>query len=358
MKKLFIAVNLFALFSLIIISSCSDDATNPNINTPFVAGYNTIEANESITLSTLSYVNENNPAYVRDSLIIQLAITSYATGGKWKLAWGPALSPDLGNLMFVARDSTTEPDRYTIAIRGTDWCFPFNWEEDLGAIDFAKYPYSAGTGDSISYGALVGLNALLAMRDSITGKSISEYLTGITATSNQMYITGHSLGGQLATVFSAWFLDNGFGSKFNLKTYTFAAPTSGNEEFVQHYSQIFTAANAESHRVENPKDLVHYFAGDLNYVLNNNIPTEYPGSVEAVLIGIEAYFQTYHMVYKHVGERYALGTVDPTNCTYPSGTLDQYECWVGFEHTTSTYLSLMNAPQVNFTTVPCKWKNP
>jgi len=355
MKKNFISANLFAIFSLILIMSCSDDTTSPNVGTPFVAGYNSTESSESMTLATLSYVNENNPAYLRDSLIIQLANTNYATGGKWKLAWGPALSPDGGNLLFVTKDTTTEPDRYTIAIRGTDWCFPFNWKEDLGAIEFDRYPYGGSSADSISHGALFGLQTLLALRDSSTGKLLSEYLTGITAASNQIYITGHSLGGMLATVYSAWFLDNGFGSKFNLKAYTFAAPSCGNEQFVQHYTQIFSAANAESHRVENPKDLVHYFNGDLAYVLANNIPTAFPFKVEAVFIGIESYFETYNMVYRHVGERYALGTINPADCNYPSGTLDQYECWVGFEHTTSTYLTLLNAPQVNFSTVPCKW---
>ncbi|MDQ3193744.1 MAG: hypothetical protein M3P82_01965 [Bacteroidota bacterium] len=351
------SLNIFLVFIIVslsyLLSSCSDDIVKPKVG-GINTGYIPQESAECLTLASLAYVNENNSSYIRDSLIIQLANTSYATGGKWMLDWGPALTPDLSNMVYIVKDVTTDPDRYAIAIRGTDWCFPFNWEEDLGAIDFAAYPYG-GTGDSVSYGALQGLNSLLTLRDSATNKTLISYLNNISATNNQMYITGHSLGGLLTTVFSAWFLDNGFGSKFHLKTYTFAAPTAGNEQFKQHYSQIFSSANAESFRVENPKDLVHYFNGELNTVITNHIPTDYPFKVGLVLTGIEAYFQSYDMVYVHVGERIALGTTNPSDCSFAPGTLDQYKCWVLYEHHPDTYLTLMGAANTNVSYVPCSW---
>ncbi|MEO8666455.1 MAG: hypothetical protein ABI462_13270 [Ignavibacteria bacterium] len=349
-----IVVLLIVSLSNLLISCGDDNTTAPGVG-GFVTGYNAQESSECMTLASLAYQNENDPVQIRDSLIIQLANTNYATGGKWTLDWGPALSSDQSNMMYVVKDASTEPDRYTLAIRGTDWCFPFNWEEDLGAIDFSKYPYG-GSGDSISYGALQGLTTLLALRDSATNKTLVSYLNDISASKNQMYITGHSLGGMLATVMSAWFLDNGYGSKFNLKTYTYAAPSAGNPQFKDHYTQIFNGANAESHRVENPKDLVHYFQGDLQYVIDNAIPTSIPLSVDVVLIAIKTYFQSNGMEYVHVGERFALGTTNPTDCNYAPFTIDDYACWVSYEHTTTTYLALLGAPITNVSTVTCGWK--
>lgn len=347
---------------LIIISltffSCVDDEINSVYNPPVVQNYDLSESSQCMTLASLSYVNENNPAYLKDSLIIQLSDTSYSTNGFWKLAWGPSLSPDGGNMMFVVKDSTTVPVSYCIVVRGTDWCFPFNWKEDLGAIEFDWYPWG-GSEDSISHGALEGLNTLLAMRDSVTNKTLFNFLIDIsTQSKQQMYITGHSLGGMLATVLSAYFLDNGFYAGFNLNTYTFAAPSAGNQQFADHYKNKFAYANAESYRVVNPNDLVHYFYSDLNTVLINQIPTTLPYEIDAVIVGIELYFKTYNMFYKHVGERYPLPVPQVTGCSFTPGSIDQYECYVAFNHSTNTYLSLLGSPITNVGYVACNWIDP
>lgn len=356
MKKVKLILIPIVLTFLVLISSCSNDDGNPSVNNPFVGGYSSIESRECMTLATITYTAENDTAHLRDSLIIQLGFTNYATGGKWKLTWGPCLSPDGGNLMYVVKDTSANPVRYAIAIRGTDWCFPFNWKEDLGAIDFVKYPYSNAIGDSISGGAMNGMNRLLAMTDHVSGQTIAQYLTSIQASGNPMYITGHSLGGMLATVFTSWFLDNGYGQKFKLKTYTFAAPSAGNQEFADHYAALLSGAEAESHRVVNPKDIVHYFYNDVNQITQNNIPTEIPTTALLALIAIESYFQTYNMVYVHVGQKQELSSPPSPSCGGGSGTLENYECWVGYEHTTNTYLSLIGAPLVNLNDTPCKWE--
>lgn len=357
-KSTAVSLVFFVIFT-IIISSCNEDSSNSvNNNPPLTGGYLNTESAQCMTLSTLAYVNENNTSYIKDSLIIQLQNSSYATGGNWVLDWGPALSPDKANMMYVAKDTSVTPPGYCIAVRGTDWCFPFDWKQDLGAIEFVKYPFSSGSGDSVSYGALEGLNALLAMTDSVTGKTLSQYLNDFPSGTNRMFITGHSLGGQLATILSSWFLDNGYSSKFKLKAYTYAAPSVGNQNYADHYTQIFSTANAESHRVINTNDLVPQFSANLVNVIVNEIPTTLPLEVDAVIVGIQAYFVKYDLIYKDVGVKYELGTLTPTDCNYASGSLDQYECWVAFEHHTTNYLKLLNAPATNFTTVPCKWKQP
>lgn len=347
--------NLIILAFSFTLSSCTDDNVSPSINNPVVQGYSSELSALCMTLSSLAYVNENNPSYLKDSLIIQLSDTSYATKGNWTLAWGPSLSSDGGNMMFVAKDTLTDPVSYCIAVRGTDWCFPFNWKEDLGAIEFDRYPWGDNQ-DSVSHGALEGLNTLLGLRDSATNKTLTEFLAGISSSSKkQMYITGHSLGGMLATLLSAYFLDNGFSAGFYLSTYTFAAPSAGNQQFADHYKSIFSAAGAISFRVVNPSDLVHYFYSDLNTVLINQIPTTLPYEIDAVLVGIEFYFFKYNMIYRHVDQKYELPSPAVSGCSYPPGSLDQYECYVAFNHSTNTYLALLNAPVTNVGYVPCSW---
>ncbi len=341
---------------LTIFAACNDENPVTSNNTNMAKGFDQSEATICLTLSSLAYVNENNTAFLRDSLRIQLRDTGYATGGNWLLDWGPALSPDRGNLMYVTKNTTTMPPVYAIAIRGTDWCFPSNWKEDILVWDFVHYPYGSQF-DSVARGTMLGLNSLLGLRDSATGKTLTSYLNNIQGTTNYIYITGHSLGGALATILTSWFLDNGYGSRFKMKSYTFAAPSIGNSGYADHYNQIINSTGSESHRVINPKDLVPRFQGELDSVIFQQIPTFVPLSVGSVLIAIDGYFKYYNMSYEHVGVRQTLGTIIPGNC--PSGnTFENYKCWVSFEHHPNTYLTLLNAPNVHTYYNPCDWSEP
>ncbi|MBK8551716.1 MAG: hypothetical protein IPL53_11895, partial [Ignavibacteria bacterium] len=148
-----------------------------------------------MTLASLSYTAENNPNHseIKDSLILQLADTNYATAGNWKLAWGPGISASGGNLLYVAVDSTADTNYYTIAIRGTDWVFPSNIVEDMEVWKLDKYPYGGSVQDSVAVGSLKGLDTLLAATDN--GKTLAQFLNDIQGTRLKMFITGHSLGG-------------------------------------------------------------------------------------------------------------------------------------------------------------------
>ncbi len=353
MKKIF----FFLLISLCICSlfqGCGDDnPASPHNVTNFVTGYNQNEASVCMTLASLAYANENNIAYIRDSLAIQLANTNYTTNEKWVLDWGPALSPNLGNMMYIVKNTSTTPTMYAIAIRGTDWCFPTNWKQDILVWNFERYPYGSSL-DSVAEGTLDGLNTLLGLRDSSTGKTLVSYLNTIQG-NNDMYITGHSLGGALATIMISWFLDNGYGSRFKLKSYTFAAPSIGNPGYVAHFNQIINATGSESYRVINPLDLVPRFWNELDSVLIQQIPTLVPISITGVIGSIEEYLSYYNIVYQNAGIRQTLGTIFPF-CT--SSGFEKYKCWVAFEHDHNTYLTLLKAPNVSFYFAPCDWSEP
>lgn len=71
-----------------------------------------------------------------------------------------------------------------------------------------------------------------------------------------LYVTGHSLGGAMAGIFSAWIQATGIaGIKVNLKTYTFASPKIGNDSFVNNFDAGATQAGY-AFRVFNTLDSV------------------------------------------------------------------------------------------------------
>jgi hypothetical protein len=345
MKKVLI---LFCVLLVIVsLSTCGGDSVTGIFYNPMFGGYDEGEAGVNMTLAALCYTAENNPNVmeIRDSLILQLSDTTYSTRGQWKLAWGPGVSLSRGNLMYVAVDSTSDTTYFTIAVRGTDWEFPSNIEEDMEVWNLVRYPYG-GAGDSVAEGSFYGLDTLLAATDPIQGQTLEKFLDAIPLGHLKMYVTGHSLGGALATLVTSWFVYRNYTNKFKLETYTFASPSVGNASFVDHYHTSLLSAGAENHRVVNTKDLVPYAWAGLNNIIHDNVPIQVPLSV-AVSIGlIQSYFNTYGIVYKHVETRVPIGYLTPTDCNSGSYT-EQYFCWVAFEHNTNNYLRLLHADTVN-----------
>ncbi len=340
--------SIISLLAIFLLSSCSDDTVNNPItgNPTGLGGYETGEAGTIMTMAALCYTAENNPNHsqIKDSLILQLSDTNYSTGGNWKLAWGPGISASGGNMMYVAVDSTSDTNYYAIAIRGTDWIFPSNIVEDMEVWTLARYPFGGSNQDSVAVGSLKGLDTLLAITDN--GKTLAAFLNDVQGSKLKMFITGHSLGGAMATMVSAWFVDNGYTSKFALETYTFAAPTVGNESFVSHYNSIMLGASAPSHRVVNSKDLVPYGWAGLDRIIPDEIPTFVPIPIGIAIVAVDLYLDSLGIHYKHVDTKVDIGTLTPTNCS--SGNSEEnYFCWVGFEHDHNNYLRLLNADTVS-----------
>jgi hypothetical protein len=346
---------LIILFIILLsFNSCSNNSPiTPNGPPPGV-GYQESESKVCMTLSSLCYVNENNPAYLKDSLLIQLSDTNYETAGNWVLDWGPGVDAVTGNMMFVAKDTSSSPPQYAIAIRGTDWCFPINWVEDIINWEFERFAFGAAS-DSIALGTWVGLLAVLNLTDPVSGQNIYNYLNSLPSDNSPLYITGHSLGGALATALSAWILDSGFGIKFKFKAYTFAAPSIGNASFVHTFNTKIQATNSESHRIVNPKDVVPRFWAEIDSIIIQQLPTTLPLLIDGILLGIQGFMIEEGIYYYNVGQLQTLGVLNPDNCNYGTKTMEEYECWVDFEHSHNTYLTLLNAPMVNVSYVPCDW---
>jgi triacylglycerol lipase len=186
----------------------------------------------------------------------QISLDKYMPG--WKLAWD-ATELD-GNHAFVASDGTS----YAIAIRGSliefSWSAFQNWiYQDLNIVSLEKWPYTNDSSRAkIAEGTYEGFQNMNKMVDKTTGKTLLAFLENETKENTPILITGHSLGGNLATVYASWLwqqFKNAGHPRENINVITFAAPAAGNESFADDFDKKFPNAL----RFENKNDIVPKF---------------------------------------------------------------------------------------------------
>lgn len=332
----------------------------------FSDGYDAEEAKVCMTLSTLAYASENNPTEIKRVIVEQLADTDYATGNEWELAWGPGLVINNSNMLYVVQHKKI-PSCYAIAIRGTDPSFVFNIIEDIGVLHLLPYTEAQQASGieniSLAAGTWLGLQSIVFVQGeaAATGQSMTiiEFFKNIIETNGedqiQIFITGHSLGGCLANVLTTWMTDNIYNlnlpnGKVFLKTYTFAAPTGGNQQYADYCGWQFneqSRVKVESFRVYNQKDLVPYAWSSLQEVVSKGIPTTVPLLLVPIVEAVDNYFAKHGISYVHIDNACPIQkVVDPGDCNQSIDILD-YSCWILFEHATATYLQLLGAPPVD-----------
>ena len=176
----------------------------------------------------------------------------------WKIVWDPVAVG--GNYAFVATDGNV----YALAIRGS--LIEFTWEafdnwiyNDLNIAYQKDWPYTNNvSGARISQGAYTGWDNLNRMTDKKTRKSLWSFLQANVGDKKPLTITGHSLGGNLASVYASYlwkkFKDSGH-PKNDISVITFAAPAAGNGSFADDFNNKFP----NSLRIENINDIVPKF---------------------------------------------------------------------------------------------------
>jgi hypothetical protein len=136
-----------------------------------------------------------------------------------------------------------------VAVRGTsgdlDWLL-----EDFDIFDLMIWPPGASTsspaGAMMSESTSIALQILLSMESS--GQSLMAFLTSSAKSAINVCVTGHSLGGCLASTLALYLIEqqatwDGPGAS-TVSTITFAAPTAGNAAFAAHSDATFTGAKA------------------------------------------------------------------------------------------------------------------
>src|SRR5206468_2276133 len=131
-------------------------------------------ASQMITLCVASYIDEGtlpgeSVAAQEARMLgdINAALTTYPGG--WQVAWGPALSSDRANMMYVARGTAG----YAVVIRGTDWSFILDWLEDFTSILLVPAPFNFNV--KIAAGTLIGIETLDTMTAS-NGTTLQQFL--------------------------------------------------------------------------------------------------------------------------------------------------------------------------------------
>ncbi|HKP75444.1 MAG TPA: lipase family protein [Longimicrobiaceae bacterium] len=244
----------------------------------------------------------------------------------WELSWGPAVS--LTNTMYGAWSATL--NSYAVVVRGADPC---DIREIVDVGSQVAWNYPPNTGASISAGANEGFTDLLSL--TADGKGLLDWITDVvipTTPTAALVVTGHSLGGGLASVLAPylnWWLAQQKVAQA-LHVYTFAAPTAGNAQFAQLSAQ----AGSVNWRIYNDLDVVPLAFGNLLGIETIYSPTPCPELLElwidAELLAIGDY------VY-----------VQPPALEYPlSGELVAGADFVSqarTQHSHNTYLELLGA---------------
>lgn len=236
--------NILLIVSLVIfISSCNQhDGTdhNPASITDSVYGEKT-----ACLLSQIAYSKNVN----KD-------LQQYMPG--WQLVWDGKERG--GNHAFLA----TNGEGYALGIRGSllefSWAAFQNWVyQDLNVVSLRNWEFTNDSSKAkIAQGAWDGWQNLNNMTDKTTGKTLLTFLEEKVKDNTPLLITGHSLGGNLATVYASYlwqYLKNKKKENNNINVITFAAPAAGNVSFAKDFNKKFP----QSLRYENSNDIVPKF---------------------------------------------------------------------------------------------------
>jgi hypothetical protein len=200
-----------------------------------------VTAQVAMTLAGLCYAP-------RRRIAEHLANPALATAGAWRMAWGPVET--LANLVYVAH--SPEANAFAVAIRGT---VPtpgpaqlLNVYQDLHVAQAVPWPHPAAPDARIARGTSDGLRALLSRASG--GVKLDAFLAQATAAAPgaSVVVTGHSLGGCLASVLAPHLRHRL--PEVRVAPVTFAAPTAGNEAFAAFFDARFPGAPRYYNRLD------------------------------------------------------------------------------------------------------------
>jgi len=345
--------SIASLLMLVLILSIScKKSQNDEQATPLdlEEGYDINEAKVIMTLAAIAYTAEGNDVQtIKDSITALLKDPSLETKGQWELIWGPGINDDNSNLVYVAKNASTQPASYAMAVRGTSIYSIQDILQDTEVFTLVPFKYGLA-GDSVANGSMEGLDILLETEDPVSGKTLSEFLPDITGDkTSKMFITGHSQGGALAPLLSYWFVTtSGVAQYFNLEIYAYAGPSVGNEIFKTNFFNSLPES-AYFNMVSNSLDVVPYFWARFDSLVTQHIPASVPLVYRILFTGMKDELQLKNIKYVQLDDQIDIGNFPPVDTLghiHPSDTLEWYNHWMMEEHRHNNYLKLLGAKPI------------
>jgi hypothetical protein len=238
-----------------------------------------------LALATIAYTDESSAIVHRVSIDLPASVVGLpdppapagfaqpaaGTWGRWQVDWGPVVSADNANLMYVAsyREAASGLPVFTaVAIRGTDTSEKGTllgllqeivedldvrhlvpWTDAAGDVASPCVPRATAQDLAIAQGTCEGLKRLrqftasASMPESVNGVDVLGYVRWHAAAypGLPIVVTGHSLGACQTTVMAAFLADAlaAAGVAATIVPHAFAPPTAGTRRFAAKYDAQF-----------------------------------------------------------------------------------------------------------------------
>ena len=201
----------------------------------------------AVELAALAYSDEVNPANRVADIKAGLAKIPAAANGPWTLVWGPGEIEGILGYVALGNDET----QYALAFRGSlgeimAHEFLDNWLVNAATFRQVPWQFPQGGEVKVSAGMTQALGYAALMTDQTTHTHLLDFLRAVIAANDDslhLMVTGHSLGGAITQLASQWLYHQLVEVDKNEEIYitplTFAAPTTGNQQFATLFETTF-----------------------------------------------------------------------------------------------------------------------
>lgn len=225
----------------------------------------------AVTLSSIAYTEgpTDGSAKQKAAILEELENIGLHSDGPWSLIWGPSVCGGVLALVAVNQSGS----RFALSIRGrilTDsWSMLHGLLQHADPLSQREWHYPRSSEIMIAGGFTESFHSVMAMTDPVTGWCLLDFLRSALKQSNaELLVTGHSLGGTLASMAALWLHDQlpraGGPENVRIVPHVFAAPTAGNKAFADRYDEVFP----ESFRYVNPIDPIPMVYGGISHLID------------------------------------------------------------------------------------------